>query len=107
MAISVVATAITSIWGSAIVAIATLLGSLGVSFANARLTTSLNGWYDATRYRYSYYVKVKEKETYKHNQEEIQVHYYNSNNGKKNTRIKRSGSWISENAILNIGIISY
>ncbi|WP_306009329.1 hypothetical protein [Bacillus sp. MMSF_3328] len=107
VALSVVAAAITTVFASVIVAVTVLLTSLGVSFGLTSLTDSLNGYYDATRKRYSYYVTVKGKETYSHNQEQIDVYYYNSKNGKKNTRVKRSGSWMSEDAILNVGIISY
>lgn len=55
---------------------------------------------------YFYYAVVKSKETLKHNQEQIDVHYYNSKNGKKNTKVKRRASWTSENTILNLGIIA-
>lgn len=106
-ALSVIATTITIVYGAPIVAVAALLVSLGVGYANAKLTDSLNGYYNATRKRYSYYVVVKSKETLKHNQEQIDVHYYNSRNGKKNTRVKHSASWMSEDAILNLGIIAY
>ncbi|WP_099354063.1 hypothetical protein [Fredinandcohnia onubensis] len=107
IAISVVAAAITVVFSTVIVAIGVLLVSLGVSYSLTRLTESLNGYYDATRKRYSYYVVVKQRETFKHNQAQYDVYYYNQRNGKKSTRVKRTGSWMSESAILDVGIISY
>lgn len=106
-AISVVAAAITMVWGAPIVAVGVLLASLGVGVVNPLLTASLNGYYDSTRTQYSYYVVVKQKETFKHNQEKYVVYYYNTTNGKQSTRTSQSASWISEDAVLDIGIVSY
>ncbi|MDD1504493.1 hypothetical protein PVA17_17255 [Lysinibacillus sp. CNPSo 3705] len=112
VALSVVAAAITIIWTHPIVAVGILLTSLGISFRNAVLEDSLNGYYKATRTQYSYYILAKkenkpEKETYRHDQEEYDVHYYNSANGKELTRNSHSPNWFSEDALLNIGIIAY
>jgi hypothetical protein len=105
-AISVVASAITFVFSTAVVAVLVLLAALGASYSFTMLTDSLNGWYDATRKRYSYQVKVNNQITYQHNQEQVNVLYYNSKNGKQDTRETQSGSWMSEDAILNVGIIS-
>jgi len=47
------------------------------------------------------------KTTYSHNQKQIDVYWYNNKNAMANTRVKLSPSWLSEDGILNVGIISY
>lgn len=109
IALSVIGSAITLVFGYVIVSIGVLLTSLGISFKNAFTSTSLNGYYNATRTRYSYYVVAsnskKSKITYRHNQEKIIVDYYNTKNGKKSTRTLTK-YWESENIILNVGILN-
>lgn len=107
VAISVIATTITIVFSAKIVAVGVLLSQLGVQFSNLMLKDSLTGYYSATRYRYSYYVMVKSKTTYRHNQVQYNVRYYNQKNRKELTRVVRSPSWMSENAILNVGILAY
>lgn len=106
IAISVIATSLTMMWATPVVSVITLLAGLGVGVIGAFTTTSLNGYYDATRTLYSYYVTVDKKETYKHNQAKYVVKWYNTRNAKQYNRTQHSASWMSEEGILNMGIFA-
>lgn len=106
-AISIVGAALTVMFPpGAVVSIFLLLADLGVGYAFSKLTTSLNGYYNATYYNYYYKVYVGKKVTYNHKQSRTVVYYYNYKNGKKASRSKRSASWASQNAIMNVGILA-
>lgn len=105
-AISVIAAAVTSVFGLAIVTITVLLTELGIGVYRAFTTTALNGFYNATRYDYWYKVYVDGKVTYEHAQHQVDVQYNNTNNNKQLIRSSQSLSWASENAIMNTGIFA-
>lgn len=105
--LSAIASAISYVFNTLIVAIATLLGSLGVSYSGGVINESLNGWYNAYDYGYNYLVQVNNKNVLWHKQNKKAVTYYRTDNGKQSVRNKYSTNWYKETDLLNDGINNY
>lgn len=110
IAMSVVAAAITNIFSTTIVTIGVLLATLAVSYESGVLKDNLTGYYDAEKTTYKYLVSVSKdgtlKDSYYHNQHKVVTTYYNQKNGEQLNKTAYSGSWFSEGAILDIGIVA-
>ena len=107
VAISVIATAITIVWGAPIVAVGVLLGSLGVTFASSKITTPLSGWYDAYHHSDQYLVIVNDVWALWHKNDWYDVVYYNDRNGKRESRFSPQSNWKHPDDIILDGIQRY
>lgn len=103
-ALSVIGAAIGAFEPKLSVAVTVLLTSLGITWAYDKITKELHGTYNAYKHTGSYYVLVNGKKTYEHYQYKNEVFYYDST-GKEYTKDETS-NWLSEDAILNIGLIN-